>query len=1081
VFLYTSNFLECLFDALHAVVHTPPADPLRPEIIVVQHQAMARWLARQLALADGIAANIHFPLPARFFWDQLTRLQPETECGDDLFRKPVLRWRIARLLPEPQTEPVFADIDAYLSGDADGRKRYQLAGLIASTFDQYLVYRPDLLDRWQQGEDRHWQAVLWRRLTGEGPPLRARLAAQLRAHLAAPPAPGLLPERVHLFGLNALAPTYLECLAALAPHTAIHLYALCPCREYWGDLVSATTQARLRNRAAHQGLDPSLSTAGMEEGHPLLASLGGAGQEFFEQLVEVPDEALVSSELFRKHQGPHLLAAIQNGILDLSVPEPEERIAVAADDCSLRFHRCSSPLREVQVLHDRLLDLFQLRPELSPVDILVCAPNIGTYASVIAGVFGEAGQERHIPWSLADQSPAEEQSLVRAFLDLLDLLASRFTAPDVLALCETKALLARFGLTPGAVPRLTTWVRETGIHWGLDTDHREWLGLYPGQAHTWRFGIDRLLIGAMTGESDTLVSGRLAVGLAADADPEELGGFALLFETLEHWQNRLRTSRTPADWCAELHTLLDDCFAPEDDDEGLETLRGVIGSLATDCRLAAFDRPLSAAVIRNHLDEALSGGSTGSPFPGGRITFCNMVPMRSLPFRVICLLGMNDQDFPRSQYPPAFDLMAKQPRRGDRNRRKDDRYLFLEALLSARDVFHISWVGATQRDESVLPPSTVVLELQDLIDRICLPVDEVPASRHLTTLHPLQPFSLRCFDGTAGTASYNPAWMPAARILEPRPFLSPSEAESGLPASGVQESWEVPLEQLIRFWRHPLRFYLQQTLKLGLSRAEAPIEESELFAPDSLEHYLLRQETAQALLEQRGTADIYRNFRARGILGQGRPARCLFDELIAEGTIFVEELEQLTVDPHPALHLDLALGPFRITGQITGLYQSGLVLWRMGRMRAEDLLALWIQHLCLNLSAPDQIQPWSHFLERNSRTIQDHHLAPVDDPAALLQPLLEGFWQGQRQPLPFFPATSLAWAKAKPEQRDARAATAWTGNDYAPGESTDPAYRLVFADNDCPHGPDFEELAELFYTPILSCLDTGKETWHAPA
>jgi exodeoxyribonuclease V gamma subunit len=1084
MFLHQSNRLEALFAQFHAVLGQPPDDPLAPEIVVVHNQGMAQWVAQQLALSAGIAANVQFPLPARFIWDLMQRVTG-TLPEEDRFRKSVLRWRIAALLPDLAGDPAFAEIAAYLRDDGNGVKAQQLASRISDVFDQYQVYRTDMLTRWEQGGDDHWQARLWRALTADGLPPRARLTEQFQALLGAdsdavlPPA--ALPRRVHLFGLNSLAPTHLESVARISRHSEVHLYHLSPCRHYWGDLVSARQRARMRKKnQENQGEAadaPDVSEAFdasdsyYEQGHPLLVSLGRTGQDFFRQLLDCDLEDI---DLYQESEQSHLLAALHNDILDLRdrAAEGEQPYLLEAGDRSIQFHCCFSPLREIQVLHDRLLDLFQVHPDLTPGDVLVSAPDIGLYADAIAGVFGEAAQERRIPWSIADQSLAREQPLARCFLDLLALFSGRFTAPAVLALCETPALLRRFGLDPAILPRLHAWVRDAGIRWGLDASHRRELDVPAGNSHSWRFGLDRLLLGYLMGDCREPYAHLLPYGNLGGSESAELGGFVRLIDTLAQWRLRLRQPCPAEEWCAALLRLLDDCFEPEE--EGLQPLREAINNLRADCRLADHHAPLAPAVIAECLETALSQPDGGQPFLSGRVTFCNMVPMRSVPFRAVCLLGLNDQDFPRSQHPVAFDLIASQPRLGDRNRRNDDRYLFLEALLSARDVLYLSWVGRNQRDDSLAPPSVVVSELRDYLDQSCRVADaaEVIATRvseHLTTLHPMQPFSRRCFNGDAATASYNPSWLPADRLVEPTPFLS-----APLPAPD-EEQRRVDLQQLARFWRHPVRCFLEQSLGLNLRAEAAAVEESEPFVLDSLQQYQLRRETILERLSGLPVDQILGNLEGAGSLPQGGFGRVQFAGIAASSDQFADQLRPLLASPLPPLEIDRIIGPFRLTGWLGDLHPEGRVTWRTGALKGADLIELWVYHLCLNLLAPAGLPHCSLHLARDKAQANTParlvRLKPVADPEPQLLQLLERYWQGLSQPLPFFPETGLAWARAAGTgKEEARARQIWESGFQRNGEGDDPAYGYFFSPAELPLSAEFVDLSSLF-GPILDHLE----------
>ena len=1067
LFLHQSNTLHLLFNQLRAQVSEPLAAPFAPEIIVVQNQGMAQWVSQQLAFATGIAANLAFPLPARCIWDLYHRLAG-TAPVEDIFRKPVLHWRIFSLLPQYREHPAFREIGAYLQDDPGESKRYQLAGTISDIFDQYLIYRPDMLEAWQRQPDASdWQALLWQRLTASGRPLQLHVPAVFSQLLqAADETSNALPQRLHLFGINSLAPVYLDIFARLGRHTEVHLFHLSPCRQFWGDLQAPRQEARLREKTKTGHAQPVPAPFSSGSGNPLLLSLGKTGQDFFRQLLEYD---LQDFDLYHQDGQQHLLAILQQDILDLVDRSalPDERFQLQPGDRSVQFHICHSPMREIQNLHDRLLDLFQGLPDLHPGDIRVTAPDIRMYASAIAAVFGGAAPELRIPYSLADLNASEEQPVTRCFLDLLGLLSGRFTAPEILALCESGPLLRRFGLDASLLPRLHGWVRESGIRWGMDAAHRRQLGIDAGGQPSWPFGFDRMLLGYLTGDSLESFCGVMPYGRVGADEPAALGNFISLVQTMASWRTRWQQPQTMASWHQDLNQMLADFFDPEAQEQGLATLRDSLRALQSDCALAGMTGPVSPEVIRQCLEQALTQPGGGQAFLSGKITFCNMVPMRSVPFRVICLLGMNDQDFPRSQYPVAFNRMGQEPRLGDRNRRDDDRYLFLESLLSAREVLSISWIGRNLRDNSLCPPSAVVSELQEYINQSCHVPDGL-VSETLTTTHPLQPFSRSCFSGAPATASYNRTWLPAAAHETRPPFLT-----GNLPEPDDPEWRLIDVTQFIRFWRHPVRFFLRERLGMRLGQAKDYAGESEPFTLDALEQFRLRQDIVSGLLRHQADDQLFVRLSGSGCLPQSMFGQLQFDELAETGAEFAAALAPLVIQPCPPLEIDLTLGAFRLTGWLNDLYQAGRVTWRSAQLKGETLMEVWINHLLLNLAAQPGLPRGSTHLARGSGKKKDlvsiRTLQPVAAAEPYLHELLAAYWQGLLRPLPFFPKTSLAYASAEPEKALQQARQCWSGGFQRPGEGDEPEYRYFFSQV-APLNTEFAALSALYH-PILEHMD----------
>ncbi len=649
---YHSNRLETLADQLAAVVSRPMGSPLAPEIVIVQSNGMARWLSLHLARHLGVCSNIRFPFPAAFVWEMFQAVLPEVPETSS-FEPAVLTWRLMDLLQNLEETPCFRPLGAYLE-EGDDFRRIELAYRIADTFDQYLVYRPDWITRWEAGEDDHWQAELWRRLTADGGVHRVRVQQDFFRTLAATnldSAP--LPERICLFGIPAMPPVYLEIFARLAERMEVHLFLLNPCREYWGDIVAERDIAR-------RGVDVDPEGLYLAVGNPLLASLGKQGRDFIDLIQEVPGGVI---EAFQEPPEDGLLHCLQKDILNLRQRGGGDHPAtrVRADDRSLRVHACHSPMREVEVLYDQLLALFQAHPELQPADVVVMTPDIEAYGPAIEAVFASADGQRHIPFSIADRSVRAESPVTDAFFGLLELAGSRFDANRVLALLETEAVRRRFDLVEDDLTLVHRWVRETGIRWGIDSASRAALDLPALGENTWRAGLERLLLGyALPGENRRLLGDILPYDEVEGEQAQVMGRLRTFAAAVFELDKVLAGHQSLAQWHETLSWVLDQFLTPaETQARELQTLRTALDKIRDDGALAQYDHGVSLDVmescLRRHLDRPEGGGGG---FLTGGVTFCVMVPMRSIPFPVLCLIGMNDDSYPRRNRPLGFDLMA---------------------------------------------------------------------------------------------------------------------------------------------------------------------------------------------------------------------------------------------------------------------------------------------------------------------------------------------------------------------------------------------------------------------------------------
>ncbi|MGZ8229105.1 MAG: exodeoxyribonuclease V subunit gamma, partial [Burkholderiales bacterium] len=905
--VHYSNRLEILAEELAAVTSAPLASPFSREVVIVQSRGVARWLALRLADHGGVCANVHFPFPNAFVWELCRDVLgevPETSPFDPA----ILTWRILRLLPEMETQPAFAPVLNYVG--TDPVRRYDLAVRVADLFDQYLLYRPEWMPRWESGKEQHWQAALWRQVANEaGVPHRAQVLAQLLEEFGDRPrtrrsgTDSELPERVSMFGAPALPPSLLSLFEALARQTDVHLFIQNPSREYWGDIREAGAIARkVADRAPEAAL--------LETGNALLASLGKQGRDFFDLVTEA--ESAETREHFDDPGEGSLLAAIQSDILNLRERTPPAPLA--PNDRSIQVHTCHSAMREVEVLHDRLLALFSGHRDLEPSDVVVMTPDIETCAPYIEAVFGTA--EPRIPFNISDRSAEQESTLAATFLALIELAGSRYDANRVLAILDEVSVQRRFGLSEADLDTIVQWVRESQIRWGIDGAHRARLGLPATHEHTWRFGLDRLLLGyALPGGNEQLFAGVLPYDEIEGSLGQVLGRFQSFAEAAIQLDAQLSRPRPVAQWAELLQEILERFFDPPEEREyELEAVRAGVMALLKDARAAQFTGAVPLAVVKSALRERLQ--VPGRAFLSGGVTFCAMVPMRSLPFEVVCMIGMNDGAFPRVQRPFGFDLMAEKFRKGDRSRRDDDRYLFLESLLCARRWLYLSHTGRNIRDDSIIPPSVLVSELLDYIAAHFRVEGAADIRDAIVTVHPLQAFSHRYFQGDNRLFSYSDALREAAQTLDTKSKRAPEPLITDALPEPDAEFGAVDLESLIRFFRNPAKYLLNERLKIRLETAEEEIEAREPFALDSLSGYGLKQRVLSRALRE-DSCDLLAVERAGGVLPHGRMGEVLFERAREDVERYAAKLApRLPRERLDPVVVDISLTNAKLTGML---------------------------------------------------------------------------------------------------------------------------------------------------------------------
>ncbi len=1057
--IHTSNRLEALAEMLAGMIRQNPLPPLMPETVVTQSIGMSRWLCLSLAEKLGVAANFVFPFPARFAEEELARLLPAQACSP-IYRREVLPWRIHAVLAPLLEDADFKQLGEY-AGD-DSERTWHLCQQLAATFDRYVAHRPQMLREWDAGRstpEERWQAKLWKAL-GDG---AQHPAALLMKAMSLPPDTSA--PRCAIFGLSALAPTYLEFLSMVSTHREVHLFLLAPTRHYWGDIQSEREKARLIKWSARHNKIAGAEHS--EPGHPLLASLGKVGRDFHEALVEL--SATEEPDAFISSGGDTLLGRLQDDILELT-PLDEERDALPPDD-SLRLHNCHSPVRELEVLHDQLLAAFEADPSLTPRDVLVAVPDIEDYAPFIDGVFGAPESEAvRFPYSIADREVRAESSVADAFLRALELVESRFPASAVLTLLDCPAVHTKFGFTETDLPLVRQWIVDSGIRWGRDAEHRAELNLPQSREHTWQFGLDRLILGfALPGDGTQLFHNILPEPAVEGSLADTLGRFALFAHTLFEKAAELRLPRSVAEWVTSLQsTLTALCENDHDFAERWTDVAQTMAEIAANAALAQHREVVPFSVIRDCVREALEGSQRATAFLRGGITFCSLRPMRAIPHRVVCLLGIHDTAFPRQDRAPAFDLTAAQPRPGDRSTRDDDRYLFLEALISARDRLIISWCGQSARDNSPLPPSVIVSELLDVLVRhYGVAVDA------LITNHRLQPFSRRYFEGGALFSYSADNALGASSALTPgpaQPFVATLPPEPPSP--------DVSLDRLIEALTRPARFFASERLGIQLPYEEAQPQDSEPFETGRLEEYALASRLTDAHFAGTDIDSLFKSTTATGMLSHGYAGESFFQDTALEVRRLTSRAPDSAKEPVPVL---VALGQWRIAGTLRIVTTEGLLSLRPATLKGRDYLRAWISHLVLCASEPTGLHPRSILIGDDGAF--EYAKVPCEEASQHLLALLELYATLHEKPIPLFPESAHDFAtyslniggRKKKDPHEA-AASKWFGGQYAVGrpESRDPWNSLVWRDEPNPLGDEFARISLAVFSPLLNYLTSRK-------
>ncbi|HYO39782.1 MAG TPA: exodeoxyribonuclease V subunit gamma [Nocardioidaceae bacterium] len=1071
--LHRAERTDLLADALADLLATPLEDPFAQELVVVPARGVERWVTQRLSHrlgvgargGDGVCAGVRFLSP-----HSLVALLLGKE-RDDPWDPDRLVWPLLDVIDESLGEQWCSTLAAHLGHGLEGEegqlrrsRRYSVARRLAGLFAGYAVQRPTLVSDWRAGgasdgaggpvdEDLEWQPELWRRLLDRveavPPDVRhAETLARLRAG-----GDGLeLPPRLSLFGHTRLPVTEVELLGALGELRDVHLWLPQVSQVLWDELAELSSRGPVARAD-----DTSIRSVG----HPLLGSLGRDARELQRTLAVVGGIETVAAPA--PSRPDTVLGWLQSDLRCNAEPDRTTRDSrvVAADDGSVQVHACHGTTRQVDVLREVLVGLLEDDPTLEPRDILVMCPDIEAYAPLIQAGFGLAdlpGAEGHpghrLRLRLADRALSSTNPLLAVAAALAQLAGGRVTATEVLDLASAEPVRRRFGLTDDDLAQLALWVDQAAIRWGLDAEHRRPFGVRVPD-NTWRSGLDRVLLGVtMAADDHRHVAAALPVDSVSSGDIDLVGRFTEYVDRVGRFVASAERAATIGEWVHALSGGVDQLTAVASREAWQQAqLDRELARISDSASSGEKGTPLMLADVRHLLAHRLGGRPTRANFRTGTLTVCTMVPMRSVPHRVVCLLGLDDGSFPRSGSVDGDDVLARRPLTGERDVRSEDRQLFLDAILAARETLVVTYTGANEHTGAERPPAVPLGELLDALDTTAAR----PVREQVLVEHPLQPFDARNLvaGGLAGDRPFSFDRAALAGAETARRPRAPATALVPEPLD-ARPHQDVALADLQAFLAHPVRAFLRSRLDVT-----APLEAEETLDAipltlGGLDKWRIGDRMLAEVLAGSSPSDVVRSEQLRGDLPPGPLGGQALQEIkdhltgLIQATVPLREGELRSVD----VDVDLG-GGRRLTGTVGSVWGNRLVMASYSSLAPKHRLRCWVDVLALSVGHPDQ--NWTgHALGRRGQNTAHALVGPLDHRAEQwLRDLVDLYDRGMREPLPLPVKTACAYAEAARQQRGRispieRATREWETDRFSPhgikGEDADAAHVQVFGE-----------------------------------
>ncbi|MFH1727964.1 MAG: exodeoxyribonuclease V subunit gamma [Pseudomonadota bacterium] len=1049
--LFASNKLENLSAELCKNFDFFDADLLKSHSIIVQSKGMQKWLSLQIAENLPVCANIDFCFPSHFISKLFSQFNSDFS-KDFLLDKEIIFWKLFKNIKEDS----FSNIEILSSYLADGNtelKAYQFSRKLAHLFDQYIFYRPEMIKLWENQKDTSWQSQLFYQIASDGNfQHMGKVKNSFMQHLSSGQGIEKLPKQINIFGISYMTLFHLEIFRALSAFSEVNFYCLNPCAHYWFDIVAAKYESE---------------ELYFESGNDLLSFLGQLGKEFLFNLYKDCSEDI---SIFTEPPRQTLLSCIQNDIFNLA--NNNEKHEIAEFDDSIQVHSVHSKMREIEVLYQYLLSCFEKDKDLEAKDIIVMAPDIEEYVPHIEANFElEANNNSKIAYSISDNSYSSCSELVQAIFMLFAFEKARFTSQEVMDFLETRSVRIRFGLSLNEIIIIKDLVCEAKIFWGINGDFKRKFKLPTTKENTWESGKNRLI--QLFNERKIIIDEK-EVSLI-QAKPKLIDSFNKYLDKLFFYTEKFNHEKTVSSWLTLFREILDEFFEVLDNEADVkENILAIFNKLEDNSTKTAFIKELNFETMFALFKDELNNEKAYSGFLSRGITFCSLLPLRSIPAKVICLIGMDAGKYPRLSQKLSFDLMAKKRFVCDRDRKRDDSYIFLESLLSARNKLFISYQGQDVKDNSMKLPSGLVDNILDYIESNYFIKDRILVES-IFYKHPISSFSSLYFHENSKFINYSVDSFNIARELISQ-HTSDSNILGEIEFPEIGKSFEeLDLKDLVNFYSNPSKHFLNKRFNIYLELKNELLSEVEPLRLESLSKYKVLEKLLKSIVDLNEEDNRYENIKTMGLLPHGEIGKACYANLGNSVSIIKENIKKLNInEKRPDIQFELSINKLKIKGSLSSIYNIGQVSFPSGKISQKYILKAFINHLFLCMSNETEVEKETYIITEE-KIIK---LNKITDPKKVLDEFISIYLKGMCIIIPFFPEASYRYAnaiiKGENEQKAVNSVRKFWMNNYQEYSEANNIYYKKFFNNFDFNNNNFKDISLKIFKPIYEIKEDIK-------
>ncbi len=1012
--LYISNDIDKLALKLASNIESSPLELYQKEVIVVQTDGMSSWISLKLAENNKVFSNFDFLSPNKLLFE-LFRIAGIYNSG--IYDTNNLKWIIFDILDEQEFKSRFYQVYLYFQNDKI--KQLQLATKIADLYDQYVIYRPDYIRLWNENKSpeiktylanhEKWQKWIWQKIKEkigdkaiDKVQMRDALIKKFDDENFISKVKSKFP-RISLFGFSLFTLFHIEVfMSALKELVDVDFYLTNPSPEdYWFKDIKDKTRVKIEKSSGISTEELKLAV-----GNQLLMNQGRTAKDLYNMLFDIDEifNIMDNESYVNPPVKDSLLHTIQNEVY-YNIPNVNRDIIPEKllNDGSITIASNYTEVREVENLYSYLLKQIE-ENNYKLKDIIVQTSDIDLYTPIIKAVFDNAKVK--IPYSIADRSYAGNDNLIGVLKQLLSLQKDEFSSEDILQLLDFGAIRRKFDISNIRTIRIL--VKMANIRHGINGSPQN-----DTVFVSWKYGLERILLGyAMKTDSLITLPNRdyeiLPLEIAEGDFAKEGLKLKSFVDTLIHFVNKRSRPKFIAEWREYIIDFINQIL--EISDDSINDLNYIFDKLSfSDEIIDILDEKISYEVFSNAFIDSLYSNNRSSRFISGKITFCSMIPMRSIPYKVVAVLGLNVKTFPRKQTDISFDLIRFEHRKGDRNLKETDKYLFFETLLSAKEKLYLSYIGINIKDNSDLPPSPV---LDELIDYISLKSEVDISSSNVILRHAIDNYDTKYY---SDLDSKYYTYLAYGYSKDSVNLEKKSENKSIAPIKYID------FTGLRKFIENPVKWYFTKSLNINYYENSILLPETEIFELDRLEKYKLKSEIIKNKNSQFYPESIKKKM-IKGELPLKNMASFELESTIEELNPILDYYNNLISGKTPReIEFELPIGENTIRGKIDNIFDNDIIVVNLSSSHFKSLAILkLISWICSAKDIPVNNFILLYLKDKKALTIKEVEKISKEDAFEKLKGIIGYFNKSLDEITPFIPLASYEYLrKVKRKSRKA--------------------------------------------------------------